>query len=71
MITISESTTPPESRAEYKRLIANGLVQRQQGAGANDCGSNTVAEVMVVYHDNRTTYYVKEGKPTREQGIVK
>jgi len=62
----------PESHAEYQRVIAEWLVQKQ--APAKDDSQEktvTVAELMVSFLRHAKDYYVKDGKQTREFGQIK
>ncbi len=57
-----------KSRAEYDRLIAEWLVNGRQVAAIH---SATVNELMVGYIRNVDLYYVKDGSPTSEAGLIR
>ena len=62
----------PESHAEYQRVIAEWLVQKQ--APAKDDAEKkivTVAELMLSFLRHAKDYYIKDGKQTREFGQIK
>jgi integrase len=58
----------PESRAEYDRLIAEWLSNgRTLPVAAAGAGSDlTINELLLAYLKFAETYYVKNGKPTKE-----
>ena len=58
----------PESHAEYKRVIAEWLVQKQ--APDEQPKNITVCELMASFLRHCRDYYVKEGKQTREFGAI-
>jgi integrase len=64
------------SRQKYRRLIAELLAAPSPAAptlGRNDPGTGpTVNELLVAYWDRHvTSYYVKDGRPTSEQGNIR
>jgi hypothetical protein len=67
----------PESHERYRRVVAEYLTtgttpapgETHLGVGAND--GPAVSEVMVGYIRHADSYYVKDGAPTSEAGLVK
>jgi integrase len=56
------------SRAEYDRLIAEWLANGRRLAPSNDA---TISELMVGYVKHADAYYVKDGEPTSEAGLIR
>jgi integrase len=56
------------SKVEYDRLIAEWLANGRQHTPACDA---TISELMVGYIRQVDAYYVKDGRPTSEAGLVK
>ncbi|MCA9217615.1 MAG: site-specific integrase [Planctomycetales bacterium] len=61
----------PESRAEYKRVIAEWLAGKKAPQQEEKPASVTVCELMVSYLRHAGQYYVKDGQQTREFGCIK
>src|SRR5262245_11305250 len=65
----------PESHQKYARLIAEW--KRNGGLTADPDGQDgslpkiTVAELILAYFRHAQTYYLKNGKPTSEQGNLR
>jgi integrase len=57
-----------ESKSEYDRLIAEWLANGRQHTPASDA---TISELMVGYIHHVDAYYVKDGVPTSEAGLIK
>jgi site-specific recombinase XerD len=58
----------PESRAEYDRQIARWLANGRRGDPRSDA---SVVELMARYVRHADSYYVKDGRPTGEPGMVR
>src|SRR3954453_21881814 len=58
----------PASRAEYDRLVAEWLSNGRQLAATDDV---SVSELMVGYFRHVDSYYVKDGEPTSEAGLLR
>ena len=59
-----------ESHAEYKRVIAEWLT-RKVDVPAEEVQDITVCELLMAFIRHASTYYVKDGKQTREYGCIK
>ncbi len=59
------------SKAEYDRVVREWLINNRQLPAHPGGGSISVAELMNSYWAWVQTHYVKEGKPTGEQGAIK
>ena len=67
----------PESRAEYRRIIAEWLARghdspppaavRSPGPG----GDIRISELILAYFRYAESYYVKDGEPTKESGVIR
>ena len=57
-----------KSRAEYDRLISEWLANGRQLAAIQ---AATVNELMVGYIRHVDSYYVKDGSPTSEAGLIR
>ena len=55
------------SKAEYDRLIAEFLANGRRLPDSND---RTVVELLAAYTRFARSYYVKNGKPTRQYGLI-
>ena len=58
----------PESRAEFDRLIAEWLSNGRRLPTTDDMA---VAELIVAYLRHADAYYVKNGRPTSEPGLLR
>ena len=64
----------PESKAAYKRLMTEWLVnQRQLPIGASDDRSSgvTINELFLAYWSHAQSHYRKNGKPTSQLNVIK
>src|SRR4051794_12074792 len=57
-----------ESRAEYDRVVAEWLSNGRRAVPGSDA---TVSEVMLGYIRHADAYYVKDGQPTSEPGMIR
>jgi integrase len=69
----------PESKAEYRRVIAEWLANQRrplptpaaEAATPSTRQDLTVTELAVAYWQHTKEYYVKDGQPTSEQDIIR
>ena len=59
------------SRAEYDRLIGEWLARGRPTTGTTAQTEITVNEVMVAYWRHARVHYVKGGRPTTQQGLIR
>jgi hypothetical protein len=59
-----------ESKAEYDRIIAEWLANGRRLPSVSE-PELTVSEVMVGYIRHADAYYLKNGKPTSEVGLIR
>src|SRR6187455_2358411 len=62
-----------ESKEKYARLIAGcaGLAPGASGVKSNPLGRLTVTELCAVYLEWASTYYIKNGRPTSQIGMIR
>jgi len=58
------------SRSEYDRLIGEWLANGRQPPIADEISSITVVELINAYRKHARIYYVKNGRPTKEQANI-